>query len=110
MQDGVTPHIRHQVKALISANFGDNSVISRHFPDAWPSCSPDLNPCDLWLWGFIKDRIYSGGIRTLPDLKASIVHHVAEIHRELLRVAIKNAIKRFQYVIDVNGAHIEHIL
>ncbi|GFW59740.1 uncharacterized protein TNCV_4718321 [Trichonephila clavipes] len=47
MQDGATPHIGRQGKALLSANFGDNRVISRHFPDAWPSCPPALNPCDF---------------------------------------------------------------
>ncbi|PRD27532.1 UNVERIFIED_CONTAM: hypothetical protein NCL1_35099 [Trichonephila clavipes] len=106
MQDGATPHIGRQGKALLSANFGDNRVISRHFPDAWPSCPPALNPCDFWLWGFLKDRVYSGGIRTLPDLKDSIIRHVAEIPPEFLIATIQNAIMRFQHVIDVNGAHI----
>ncbi|GFX66632.1 uncharacterized protein TNCV_1427981 [Trichonephila clavipes] len=45
MQDGATPHIGRQVKALLSANIGANHVVSRHFPDVWPSRSPDLNPC-----------------------------------------------------------------
>ncbi|GFV21403.1 uncharacterized protein TNCV_2371601 [Trichonephila clavipes] len=59
VQDGATPHIGRQVKSLLSANFGDNRVISRHFPVAWPSRSPDLTPCDLLLWRFLKDRVYS---------------------------------------------------
>ncbi|GFW41161.1 uncharacterized protein TNCV_842011 [Trichonephila clavipes] len=88
----------------------DFCVMPRHFPDAWPSRSPELNPCDFWLGRFLKDSIYSGGIKTLPDLKASIIRHVAEIPRELLRAIIENAIMRFQHVIDVNKAHTEHIL
>ncbi|GFX04249.1 hypothetical protein TNCV_3973981 [Trichonephila clavipes] len=43
MQVGATLHIGCQIKVLLNANFGDNRVISRHFPDAWPSRSPDLN-------------------------------------------------------------------
>ncbi|GFW65389.1 hypothetical protein TNCV_396551 [Trichonephila clavipes] len=43
----------------------------RHFPDEWPSRSSDLNPCDFWLWGFLRDRVYRGRIRTLSDLKTS---------------------------------------
>ncbi|GFT35979.1 uncharacterized protein TNCV_4342891 [Trichonephila clavipes] len=109
-RDGATPHVGRRVKALISANFGDNSVISRHFSDAWPPRSPYLNPCDFWLWGFLNDSVYSRGIRDLPDLKNSIIRHVAEIPCELLRATIENAIMRFQHVIDVNGTHIEHIL
>ncbi|GFT84950.1 transposable element tc3 transposase [Trichonephila clavipes] len=73
MQDGASPQAGHQVKALLSADFGDNRILSRHFLDVWPSHSPDLQPCDFWLWGFLKDHVYSGGIRTLSDLKASII-------------------------------------
>ncbi|GFX74170.1 transcription factor 15 [Trichonephila clavipes] len=50
-----------------------------HFPDVWPFRSINLNPYDFWVWGFLKDRVYSGGIRTLPDLKASIIRQVDEI-------------------------------
>ncbi|GFT27846.1 uncharacterized protein TNCV_10591 [Trichonephila clavipes] len=93
-----------------SPNFGYNRVISRYFPDAWPSRSSDLNLYDFWLWGFLKYRVCRGRIRTLPDLKVSIVRHVAKIPRELLRAPIENVIMSFQRVIDINGAHIEHIL
>ncbi|GFW44630.1 uncharacterized protein TNCV_4481751 [Trichonephila clavipes] len=74
------------------------------------SRSPDLNPCDFWLWESLRDRVCGGGIRTLPDLKASIIRHVADIPHELIHAINENAIMRFLYVIDVNGAHIEHIL
>ncbi|GFV99756.1 uncharacterized protein TNCV_5081161 [Trichonephila clavipes] len=53
MQDGATSHIGHQVKALLSENFGNNRVISRHFPDASLSRSIHLNPRDFWLWGYL---------------------------------------------------------
>ncbi|GFX57178.1 uncharacterized protein TNCV_2964571 [Trichonephila clavipes] len=49
-------------------------------------------------------------IRTLPNSKGSIIRHVAEIPRELLRTTIENTIMRFQQVIDANGEHTEHIL
>ncbi|GFX25433.1 uncharacterized protein TNCV_1424171 [Trichonephila clavipes] len=32
---------------------------SRVFPTAWPPRSPDLNPCDFWLWGYIKKSCLS---------------------------------------------------
>ncbi|GFQ80444.1 uncharacterized protein TNCT_539011 [Trichonephila clavata] len=89
MQDGATPHIGHQVKALLSTNFDDNRAPSKHFLDAWPSHSPHLSPSDFWLCGFLKDHVYRGVIRTLPDLKAIIIRHVAEIPREFHRATIK---------------------
>ncbi|GFX36073.1 uncharacterized protein TNCV_4215951 [Trichonephila clavipes] len=102
-------HIGREVKALLSANFGDN----RNYPDILRMHSLldyPLNPCDFWLWGFIKYRVCRGVIRTLPGLKASIIRHVAEIPHELLHATIENAIMLFEHVIDANGAHIEHIL
>lgn len=81
MQDGATPHTGRQVKDLLRANIGENWVIPGDFQDAWPPCSPDLNPCDFWLWGFLKDRVNGGGIKILLELNASIMRHVAELPR-----------------------------
>ncbi|GFV42205.1 uncharacterized protein TNCV_3164361 [Trichonephila clavipes] len=51
MQDGAPPHIARRVKDLLRMSFGDDRVLSRHFHHAWPPRSPDLSPCDYWLWG-----------------------------------------------------------
>lgn len=110
MQDGAPPHIARPVTALLRDHFGDDRIISRSFPTTWPPRSPDLNPCDFWLWGFLKDRVYGRSIRTVADLKASITRHVAAIDRETLRATIEHAITRFEHVLDVNGMHIEHVL
>ncbi|GBL93848.1 hypothetical protein AVEN_153614-1 [Araneus ventricosus] len=59
-KDGASPHIAGPVQALLRAHSGDVRVISRSFLTAWPPRSPDLNPCDFWLWGFLKDRVYGG--------------------------------------------------
>ncbi|GFW42081.1 uncharacterized protein TNCV_1905391 [Trichonephila clavipes] len=54
MQDGAPPHIARRVKDLLRKSFGDDRVLSRHFHHAWPPRSPDLSPCDYWLWGYLK--------------------------------------------------------
>ncbi|GBN37205.1 hypothetical protein AVEN_110884-1 [Araneus ventricosus] len=77
MQVGAPPHIARAVQALLLDHFVDDRVISRIFPIAWPPRSLDLNPCDFWLWRFLKDCAYGGNIRTLPELKASIPRHVS---------------------------------
>jgi hypothetical protein len=33
----------------------------------WPPRSPDVTPCDFFLWGFMKDRVF------LPPLSATLV-------------------------------------
>ncbi|GBN20788.1 hypothetical protein AVEN_114359-1 [Araneus ventricosus] len=47
MQDGAPPNIATPVKQLLNLLFGNDGIISRHFPTAWPPRSPDLNPCDF---------------------------------------------------------------
>lgn len=50
MQDGAAPHVAKSVKQFLLNHFGAD-IISRDFPNAWPPRSPDLNPCDFFLWG-----------------------------------------------------------
>ncbi|KFM62741.1 hypothetical protein X975_26570, partial [Stegodyphus mimosarum] len=56
MQDRATSHIGRQVKELLRANFGENRVICRAFPDAFSPCSPYLYPSDFWLWRFLSSE------------------------------------------------------
>lgn len=108
MQDGATAHTARRAKTVIQAHFPDERVISRTFPIAWPARSPDLNPCDFWLWGFLKDRVYQGSVTNEAELKASIVRHVSLIHPDMLRAVVEHAIVRFQHIVDRQGMHVEH--
>lgn len=57
MQDGATPHVCLPVRQLLREHFG-NRIISRHFEMEWPPRSPDLNPLDFWLWGYLKSSFH----------------------------------------------------
>jgi hypothetical protein len=34
-----------------------------------PKRSPDLNPCDFYLWGNLKNKVYSNNPHALDELK-----------------------------------------
>ena len=56
----------------------------RSFGDiAWPARSPDLTVPDLFLWGFLKDRVFRRRIVTIQELKQAIVDEVAAIDEDL---------------------------
>jgi hypothetical protein len=64
MQDGVSPHTGNVVVlGFLHDNF-DSHAISNRFHGRfacgqnWPPNSPDLNPCDYFLWGFLKENIF----------------------------------------------------
>jgi hypothetical protein len=50
----------------------------------WPLRSPDLTPPDLFLWGFLKERISLDNPRSLEELKNSIEQTVANSDSETL--------------------------
>jgi len=55
--------------------FGENRVISRGFPQAWPARSSNLNPLDYWFWGTLKARVFHvDSPRTLEELKNRIIY------------------------------------
>ncbi|GBN72744.1 hypothetical protein AVEN_134293-1 [Araneus ventricosus] len=107
MQDGVPPHKDRRVDQLLRQQFKDARVISRHFPTAWPARSPDITPCDFWLWGFLKDNIYCKRPASLPDLKDRIRCHVLDIPTDSLRSAMGNMVLRLEHIVEHEGGYIE---
>ncbi|GBO17021.1 hypothetical protein AVEN_63280-1, partial [Araneus ventricosus] len=65
MQGGAPPHLAIPVKCLLSLHFGNDKIISRQFPANWPPRSPDRNPCNFWLWDYLKHVVFSGPIPNL---------------------------------------------
>jgi len=70
-EDGSRPHAIPEVLEFMHSKF-QHRIVSSRFPQqfrcgfSWPPCSPDLNPCDYFLWGYLKDKVFSGAPRTLP--------------------------------------------
>ncbi|GBN56822.1 hypothetical protein AVEN_33068-1 [Araneus ventricosus] len=108
--DGAPPHIANPVKQLLKRPFGNARIISRHFPTAWPSRSPDLNPLDFWMWGYLKAVVFSNPIAHLAELKARIAQHILNVIPETLRSVVEHAVSRFQLIAENGGQHIEHVL
>ncbi|GBM76509.1 hypothetical protein AVEN_102294-1 [Araneus ventricosus] len=106
MQDGAPSHIATPVKQL----FGNDRIISRHFPRTWPPRPPDLNPCNFWLWDYLKDVVYGGPIANLAELKNRIKQHIHNITTETLRSVVEHALLRFQLIGENGGQYIEHFL
>ena len=62
MKDGAPPHIGLYIQQFLWHYFTDDRVTSRVFPTIWPPRLPDLNPCDFWLWGYLKNLVYRGSL------------------------------------------------
>jgi len=63
------------------AAIGDNHL----FP--WPPRSPDLTPCDFFLWGLVKDSIYIPPLpMSLKELRDWIKHALQTITADMLHL------------------------
>ena len=84
-QDGATAHTANNTLTFIRSEFA-NRIISLRTDNVWPPYSPDLNPSDFYLWGYLKDCVYKDPKPTdLVQLKANISTHVRRISMEILQ-------------------------
>ncbi len=67
-QDGAKPHTADGSLDFLSELF-ENGVISKGL---WPLRSPDLTPCNFFLRGYLKNRVYGNKPCTLDELKSEI--------------------------------------
>lgn len=112
MQDGAKPHRTHEVFEYLDEHF-HGRVIGLDYESRygcgieWPPYSPDLNPCDYYLWGSLKDKIYKTRPTSLDELRSRITSEINKITTEELRRVINQFQKRLSEVQRHDGAHIE---
>ena len=109
MQDGALPHRTNEVLDFLDEHF-PNRVLGlgcRGKGIDWPPYSPDLNPCDFFLWGYLKDKVYAAKPATIEELKAAITREINAIDRETLKNVIAGFESRIHAVVETEGAHIE---
>lgn len=115
MQDGARPHTANVVLDFLHEHFG-HRVMSNRFPERfqegsiWPPHSPDINPCDFFLWGHLKETIHRNRPHNLMQLRADITTFIQGITEELCRKVVGNLTVRLEEVVRQQGGHIEHVL
>ena len=76
----------------------------------WPPRSPDLTPCDFFLWGFVKGLVYVPPLpKDVDELKDRITEAVATIDNAMLERVWQELDYRLDVCRVTNGAHIEHL-
>ncbi|KAI5731573.1 hypothetical protein M8J77_012532 [Diaphorina citri] len=70
--DGAPAHFARRSREVLDQFFPGN-WIGRGGPIPWPARSPDKNPIDYCVWGFIKDLIYETPVESEEDLIGRIV-------------------------------------
>ncbi|GBM97317.1 hypothetical protein AVEN_187547-1, partial [Araneus ventricosus] len=74
----------------------------------WPPRSPDLNPLDFFLWGYIKQRVYTTSPPTLQELRNRITDACARVSPAMLYNVQREVQSSVQMCIVAEGHHFEH--
>jgi len=61
----------------------------------------------IFLWGYLKERVYNPMPKTLEDLKVNIMREMKNILKEILKSTFFNFVKRCNFVLSAEGGHIE---
>lgn len=99
--DGAPAHISWPSIVLLHQTF--DNIISKNSDIPWPPYSPDLNPCDYYLWSRAKQEYLSS-----PDIqnhKMAFENKMADIPLQECQNAIDDFPRRLQMCLGAEGGH-----
>jgi hypothetical protein len=81
--DGAPPHFSRNVREILDNQYPQR-WIGGAGPHHWPARSPDLNPLDFFLWGYLKSIIYLRLINSEADLRVRIQEVFVSVTEEMI--------------------------
>lgn len=108
-QDGAPAHYYGMVREYLTLVFGDN-WIGRGGPIPSPARSPDLTPCDYYLWGYLKSKVYRTRVNNAEELRERIINAAATIPPDMIRHATHGVIRRARLCVEKDGGHFQQCL
>jgi hypothetical protein len=83
-QDNAPAHTANATLKYLEEFFGER-IISKGM---WPARSPDLSPPDYFLWGYLKEQVYSNGPKNLAELRTNIANAITNISPIMLQKSL----------------------
>ena len=76
----------------------------------WPARSPDLSPCDFFLWGYLKERVYRKWPKTLSEFKNAIDQEIKLIPQEMTKKVMNSFRNRLRQCVENGGNHMNDVI
>ena len=107
-QDRAPAHGTLEIRRLLQARF-QHRVVALHHPIEWPPRSPDLTPLDFFLWGYLKQKVFSTPPASLGELRRRIVDEMNILRNDqaIIRRSFSEMRDRVDLCIQRNGSHVE---
>ena len=108
-QDGAPCHVTDRNMTYLDRQFGDRVVSRRPVRGRdWPARSPDFNPCDIFLWPYLKTKVFTPRPNSLDQLEENIRREVAALDPVMVKRAAMCVRGRAINCINNNGGHFEN--
>lgn len=108
-QDGATAHTARRTMDVLREMFPGH-VISLRGDVGWPARSPDLAPCDFFLWGYLKAKVFQHHPRTIDELKAAIRQEIRGITPQITARVMETFRNQLRMCIEKNGRHLDSVI
>ena len=100
-QDGSPAHFSLRAREWLHIHLPSRWIDQRG-PLEWAARSPDLTPLDFYLWGYVKQKVYTNYHNDLDELHTSITNVIHSIQLGILKTVFSNISKRLNLVIQKN--------
>ena len=108
-QDGATAHTSRRAMGILREMFPGH-LTSLRGDIGWPARLPDLNPCDFFLWGYLKSKVYSNRPQSIKHLKDAIRQEITVIPHEMIRQVLDNFRECLRQRVDNNKSHLTDLI
>ena len=110
-QNGAPAHNALETREWLEEFFPNHIVALNHAVE-WPPRSPDLSPCDFFLLGYVKSKVYVSPPTSIDDLKTKIAREIRDVKNDpmLIQRAMSNMIRRSRMCIQQGETYIERLL
>jgi len=78
--------------------------LGRRGPHEWPARSPDLTPCDFFLWGWAKEEVYWAKPHIMEQLEDRIRNVITNVPHDFLQKAVDSIPGRLRKLVDAASA------
>ena len=103
-QDGVKPHQAHIYMDWLDGIFGIRMLaLKARQVYFWSQASPDINPCDFFLWVVMKDKAYKPMPFTTDQLKEKISDVFNKIPEKVVKKTVFSLKTRTAKMVAVEG-------
>lgn len=108
--DGAPCHSTRQVLEYLQDTF-NGKIIGRYADVPWPPRSPDITPLDYFLWGYLKEKVYSHRPFNNIDHLERLIQEAAEtILANVIRNVLDAFSKKTATCMERQGSYVEAIV